>query len=54
MDDKKKYSVSFKNNEKEQDLKKWFEKKSEIIGPGNFIKQVLYEKYLQEIDKADK
>lgn len=52
MDEKNKYSVSFKNNDKEQKLKKWLEEKSEIIGPGNFIKQVLYEKYLE--DKAKK
>ena len=47
---KNKYSVSFKNNDKEQELKKWLEEKSDIIGPSNFIKQILLEKMLE--DKA--
>lgn len=48
MDDKNKFSLSFKNNDTEQKLKKWMLKKSEIIGTNSFIKQVLYEKMLQE------
>lgn len=50
MEDKNKFSVSFKNNENEQDIKRWLIEKSKIIGPSNFIKQMLYEKMLE--DKA--
>jgi hypothetical protein len=52
MEDKNKYSLSFKNNEKEQELKNWILEKSEIIGFANYIKQVMYEKMLE--DKAKK
>lgn len=52
MENKNKFSVSFKNNDKEQLLKKWMLEKAEIIGPSNYIKQILYEKMLT--DKATK
>lgn len=52
MENKNKYSVSFKNNGKEQELKNWIIEKSEIIGFANYIKQVMYEKMLE--DKAKK
>ena len=50
MEDKNKFSVTFKNNDTEQELKTWVLEKSKIIGPNNFVKQVLYEKMLE--DKA--
>ena len=52
MEDKNKFSLSFKNNDTEQNLKKWMLEKSKIIGTNNFIKQILYEKMLE--DKATK
>lgn len=48
MGDKTKFSVSFKDNDKENELRQWLIDKSEIIGPSNFIKQVLYERMLQD------
>lgn len=47
-----KFSVSFKNNKVEQDLKKWLLNKSELIGVGAYIKQVLGEK--KAIEEATK
>lgn len=49
--DQTKFSVSFKSNEKEEELRQWLINKSEIIGPSNFIKQVLYERMLQDKGK---
>ncbi|MGL4107272.1 hypothetical protein [Clostridium sp. LP20] len=53
MQDKNKFSISFKNTDKEQELKKWFMEQSEIIGPGNYIKQLLYKEMINQI-KATK
>jgi hypothetical protein len=43
-----KFPLSFKDTEKEKELLEWINTKSEIIGKSNFIKQILYEKMLQE------
>ncbi len=48
MTDKNKFSVSFKNTDKEQKLKEWFLEQSEIIGPGNYIKQILYKEMINQ------
>lgn len=48
MKEKIKYSVSFKNTQKEQELKKWFEKKIEIVGSSAYIKTLLMEKKAME------
>lgn len=48
MDDNKRIPVSFKNTEKEQELYNWIKEKSAIIGQANFIKQVLYERMMDE------
>ena len=45
-----KIPLSFKDNEAEKELYDWIKKKSKIIGQSNFIKQILYEKMLE--DKA--
>jgi transcriptional regulator with GAF, ATPase, and Fis domain len=43
-----KHSVTYRENEKETELFKWVESKSEIIGPSNAIKQMLYELMVKE------
>lgn len=43
-----KFSVSFKENDIEKKLCGWIKKKSEIIGFSNYVKQVMYEKMLEE------
>lgn len=43
-----KYSVSFKDNDIENELYEWILEKAQILGPGNFTKQILYEKFLEE------
>lgn len=48
MAEKNKFSVSFKCTEKEQELKDWFLEQSEIIGPGNYIKQILYKEMINQ------
>jgi len=45
-----KIPLSFKESDKEKELYDWIKLKSEIIGQSNFIKQILYEKMLE--DKA--
>jgi hypothetical protein len=43
-----KFSVSFKDTDIERKLVEWIKKKSEIIGFASYVKQVLYEKMLEE------
>lgn len=43
-----KHTVTYRENEKEKELFEWVESKSEIIGPSNAIKQMLYELMLKE------
>lgn len=43
-----KINLSFKDTSEEKELYKWISNKSTIIGKSNYIKQVLYEKMLQE------
>lgn len=47
-----KIPVSFKDTEMEKELLEWIKEKSKILGTSNFIKQILYEKMLD--DKASK
>lgn len=49
--DKNKFSVSFKNNEKEQELKKWILKNAGLISFNNYMKQLAYEKMLEDKTK---
>ena len=46
--DKNKFSVSFKNNDNEQELKRWILKKAGVIGFNNYMKQLAYEKMLED------
>lgn len=46
-----KYTVSFKDNDIENELYKWVLKNSQIIGPAAYTKQILLEKYLSEQEK---
>lgn len=50
----KKYTVSFKDNEIENELYEWVLKKAQIIGPAVYTKQLLLEKYLEEKESAEK
>lgn len=47
-----KIPLSFKDTETEKELLEWIKEKSKILGTSNFIKQILYEKMLN--DKATK
>lgn len=47
-----KIPLSFKDSDMENELLNWIKEKSKIIGTSNFIKQILYEKMLD--DKATK
>lgn len=53
MDRKKqtRITVSFRENEKEQELYDWIISKSDVIGEANAVKQILYEKMLEENKK---
>lgn len=51
MVDKKqdKIGLSFsKDKQIEQDLYKWIQEKGKILGVSSYIKQVMYEKYMEE------
>lgn len=48
-----KFSVSFKDTNIENELVEWVKKKTEIIGFSNYIKQMLYEKMLEEKNKKE-
>jgi hypothetical protein len=41
-------TVSFRENEEEKALYKWVMEKAKVIGPANAIKQILYEKMIEE------
>lgn len=49
-----KIPLSFKDTQEEKNLLDWINTKSKIIGRSSFIKQVLYEKMLQEEKAAKK
>lgn len=49
-----KIPLSFKDTEAEKKLLDWINYKSAIIGRSGFIKQVLYEKMLQEEKATEK
>jgi hypothetical protein len=42
------FTIAFDKNETEQELFKWIKEKSVILGPSKFVKQLLYEKMLEE------
>ena len=46
-----KINLSFKDVDEEKELIKWIEENAKILGKSNFIKQVLYERMLQDKDK---
>lgn len=43
-----KINVSFKDSKEEKELLAWINEKSKIVGKSNYIKQILYEKMLDE------
>lgn len=54
MSEQNKFSVSFKKNDKEQELKDWFLEEAGIIGAGNYIKQMLYKEMLKQKRTTEK
>lgn len=51
MAEQTRITVSFRDNEKEQELYKWVLEKAEVIGPANAIKLILNEKMVEEKEK---
>lgn len=49
-----KHSVTYRDNEKETEIFEWVESKSEIIGPSNAIKQILYNVMMEEKKEENK
>lgn len=49
-----KIGISFKDSKEEQELLKWLREKSIILGPSSYIKQMLYEKMLDEKKSTEK
>lgn len=43
-----KHTVNYRNTEEEKELFEWIEEKGKIIKPANYIKQIMYEKMLEE------
>jgi hypothetical protein len=49
-----KIGISFKETKDEMELLEWLKEKSKILGPSIYIKQLLYEKMLEEKKAAEK
>lgn len=49
-----KVGISFKDTEEEQELLRWLKEKSKILGPSSYIKQLLYERMLEEKKSAER
>lgn len=45
-------TITFKDNEKEQELYDFIKEESEILGVSSYVKQVLYEKMLEKKRKV--
>jgi hypothetical protein len=52
MGNEMRITVTFKDNEKEQELYEFIKEESEILGVSAYIKQVLYEKMLEKKRKV--
>lgn len=51
MAEQTRITVSFRENKEEQELYKWVMEKAKVIGAANAVKQILYEKMLEENKK---